>query len=51
MGFLAAETLGIDIGYAHGWWTDFGDNYGDNVSRTFQEISLDNLVMTATYRF
>ncbi|MBK6915070.1 MAG: hypothetical protein IPH11_15920 [Ignavibacteriales bacterium] len=51
LGFLAAETLGIDIGYAHGWWNDFGDNYGDNVSRTIQEITLDNMVMTATYRF
>jgi len=51
MGFLAAETLGIDIGYAHGWWNDFGDNYGDNVSRTFQEITLDKMVLTATYRF
>lgn len=51
LGFLAAETLGIDIGYAHGWWNDFGDNYGDNVSRTFQEITLDNMVITATYRF
>lgn len=51
LGFLAAETLGIDIGYAHGWWNDFGDNYGENTSRTFQEITRDNLVLTATYRF
>lgn len=51
LGFLAAETLGIDFGYAHGWWNDLGDNYGVNESRTYQDITRDNLMLTATYRF
>lgn len=50
-GFLAQETIGIDVGYAHGWWKDFGDNYGSNVSRTFQDVTLDKIILTATYRF
>lgn len=51
VGILAEETVGIDLGYAHGWWKDFGDNYGTNVSRTFQDISHDRVMFTATYRF
>jgi long-subunit fatty acid transport protein len=51
LGFLADETVGIDVGFAHGWWKDFGDNYGNNLSRTFQNISVNNLIITATFRF
>lgn len=51
LGFLADETVGIDVGFAHGWWKDFGDNYGNNLSRTFQNISVNNLMITATFRF
>lgn len=50
-GFLAQETIGIDVGYAHGWWKTYGDNYSSNVSRTFQDITLDKIILTATYRF
>jgi long-subunit fatty acid transport protein len=51
IGFLTNQTIGIDLGYAHGWWSTFGDNYGDNVSRTFQDISVNHFLITATYRF
>ncbi len=51
IGFLADETIGLDLGVAHGWWKDFGDNYGDNVSRTFQDVSVNKVILTATYRF
>ena len=51
IGFLADQTVGIDIGYAHGWWKNYGDNYGYNVSRTFQNISTDRIMMDMTYRF
>lgn len=51
IGYLADETIGIDLGYAHGWWDYFEDNYSQNVSRTFQEIKVDNFVFTLTYRF
>lgn len=51
LGFLADETVGIDLGYAHGWWKDLGDNYGVNLSRTFQTITSDKFILTASYRF
>lgn len=51
IGFLADQTVGIDIGYAHGWWKNFGDNYGYNVSRTLQDISTDRIMIDMTYRF
>jgi len=50
-GFLVDETIAIDIGYAHGWWNDFGDNYGFNVSRTEQKISVDKVMLSFSYRF
>ena len=51
IGFLAEEKVGIDIGFAHGWWKDYGDNYGFNLSRTFQDISVNQLILTTTFRF
>lgn len=51
IGFLAEEAVGIDIAFAHGWWKDIGDNYGTNLSRTYQTITLNQLMLTATYRF
>ena len=51
IGFLADKTVGIDVGYAHGWWKDYGDNYGYNVSRTYQDLTKDRLTIDMTYRF
>jgi long-subunit fatty acid transport protein len=51
IGFLADQTVGIDIGYAHGWWKNYGDNYSYNVSRTYQDISKDKIMIGMTYRF
>ena len=51
MGFLVDETMGLDLAFAHGWWKDFGDNYDVNVSRTYQDVSVNKLILTATYRF
>jgi len=51
IGFLTNQTVGIDLGYAHGWWMDYGDNYGFNESRTFQDITTDRVILGMTYRF
>jgi hypothetical protein len=51
IGILTQETIGLDFGYAHGWWSDYGDNYGSGESRTYQDIKYDKLMLTATYRF
>ncbi len=51
LGFLADGKIGIDVAYAYGWWKDIGDNYGSNVSRTFQDIKVHNIMLTTTLRF
>jgi long-subunit fatty acid transport protein len=51
LGFLADEAVDFDIAYAHGWWSDYGDNYGTNVSRTDQKITVDRVIFSTTYRF
>lgn len=50
-GYLADGMIGIDIAYAYGWWKDIGDNYDSNVSRTFQDVKVHNVMLTTTYRF
>jgi hypothetical protein len=61
IGFLANNSVGIDVGYAHGWWKDYGDNYpnydqnGNPIagpaSRTYQDLTKDRLTVDMTYRF
>jgi long-subunit fatty acid transport protein len=51
IGFATDKNLSINIAYAHGWWNDFGDNYGSNLSRTFQEVSVNNLMFTVSFKF
>lgn len=50
-GFLADGAVGIDLAYAHGSWKTYGDNYGTNLSRTYQDIKVDRFILTTTYRF
>lgn len=49
LGFLAADVLKIDVGYQHGWWENYGDNYGANQSRTFQKINSNSFLLTLSY--
>jgi hypothetical protein len=49
LGFVASKVLSIDFAYVHGWWKTYGDNYGYEVSRTNQEISRDNIVLSLSY--
>jgi long-subunit fatty acid transport protein len=51
IGFLADETVGIDLAYAYGWWQDIGDNYGSEISRTFKDVSASKFMITGIYRF
>ena len=50
-GTLIDDTFGIDLAYAHGRWKDFGDNYGSNVSRTFQDINVNNLFLNLYVKY
>ena len=51
VGFLAEEAIGLDLAFAHGWYSDIGDNYGSNLSRTTQDIKENHFILTGTYRF
>lgn len=51
IGFSSSSQFYFDLGYAHGWWKDIGDNYGTNLSRTFQSITKDNLIFGVKYYF
>lgn len=51
IGILVEGVIGIDFGYAYGWWKDIGDNYGSNLSRTFQDIKYHKIIITTIYRF
>jgi hypothetical protein len=50
-GVLVDNMFGIDLAYAYGWWKDFGDNYDVNVSRTYQDINVNNLILNLSARF
>jgi len=50
IGLSFDNTFNVDFGYAYGWWKDFGDNYGVNVSRTFQDINVNNIILNLSAR-
>ncbi|GAB6281925.1 MAG: outer membrane protein transport protein [Ignavibacterium sp.] len=51
IGYLLDETIALDLAYSHGWWKDIGDNYGFNESRTYQDITIDRILLSFSYRF
>lgn len=51
VGFNFEGVFGIDIAYAYGWWKDIGDNYDVEVSRTYQDIKQQTVMLTTTFRF
>lgn len=51
LGFPISRNLIFDGAYMYGWWKNFGDNYGVDVSRTYQDISLDKFVLSLSYSF
>ncbi|MHB1686890.1 MAG: OmpP1/FadL family transporter [Ignavibacteriaceae bacterium] len=51
IGYLADNSVGIDLAFAHGSWSNYGDNYGVDVSRTYQDISTNKFILSTTYRF
>ncbi len=50
-GFLIDQAVSVDFTYAHGFWKTYGDNYGVNVSRTFQDVTSSKLIASFNYRF
>ena len=50
-GYKLSKKLNLDFAYAYGWWKDIGDNYGSNLSRIYQDISIRNFLTTLKYYF
>ena len=50
-GIIFDEVFAIEAAYSYGWWTDFGDNYDVNVSRTYQDIIVENVILNLSARF
>ncbi len=50
-GAVVDNQFVIDFAYTYGWWQDYGDNYGSNVSRTYQDIHVDNMILTLAVIF
>ncbi|MEJ2195106.1 MAG: hypothetical protein P8X73_09660 [Ignavibacteriaceae bacterium] len=44
-GVMLGNILKIDFAYAYGWWDDYHDNYGSNISRVQQEVKVQNYVL------
>jgi hypothetical protein len=51
LGFPLAKKLLLDFAYVHGWWKNYGDNYGFEVSRTNQDINVNKMVLSISYIF
>jgi hypothetical protein len=51
LGYDATKYISFNVAYAYGWWKDYGDNYSAGLSRTFQDISVNNAVLTMKYNF
>lgn len=51
LGYIIDQDVSIDVGYAHGWWSNYIDNYGTNVSRVNESITDDMVILSTTFRF
>ncbi len=50
-GYLISKNITLNVGYVYGWWKDFGDNYGSGIARTYQDITVRNLITSLNYSF
>jgi len=50
-GFITSEGFSFDLAYVFGKWKNFGDNYGSNVSRTYQDLKTSDIVFSTSFRF
>lgn len=49
VGYNFSKSSSINFAYVYGWWQDVGDNYGSNISRTFQEVKFNNFVTSVKF--
>lgn len=51
LGYNLTNGMQLNIGYAFGWWEDYGDNYSSRLSRTYQKITAGNLTTSLKFNF
>ncbi|MCF8304867.1 MAG: hypothetical protein K9I71_00440 [Ignavibacteriales bacterium] len=51
LGIFATPEVSIDAAYAYGWWKNFSDNYGQDVSVVNHDLSSHNFMLSVGYRF
>jgi hypothetical protein len=49
-GFIANDAFSFDIVYSYGFWDTIGDNYGTNLSRTYQKIDTHSVYLTTAFK-
>ena len=49
IGYNFSKQSSINFAYVYGWWNDIGDNYGSNISRTFQDVIFQNFVTSVRF--
>ncbi len=50
-GINATGPFTLELAYAYGWWKNFGDIYGSNNARYFEDINAHNFMVSGRYRF
>jgi long-subunit fatty acid transport protein len=51
IGYITPEGFSLDLAFVRGTWKNIGDNYGSNVSRTYQSLKTTDIVFTTSFRF
>jgi hypothetical protein len=50
-GFVAGDSFAVDAVYSYGFWDTIGDNYGADLSRTYQKIDTHSVYLTTSFKF
>jgi hypothetical protein len=50
-GVILGSSFSVDAAFIHGWWENFGDNYGSGISRTFQKVTEERFIINFAHRF
>jgi long-subunit fatty acid transport protein len=51
IGYNLSKGMQLNVGYAYGWWEDYGDNFGSGISRTYQKITVSNITTSVKFNF
>jgi hypothetical protein len=49
-GFVAGDAFSLDVVYSYGFWDTIGDNYGADLSRTYQKIDSHSVYLSSSFK-